>query len=99
MKGEQIPAHGCVWNAELDVALNAAQQCGVVVLEQVCGHDHHAIESVEFLHHVIAVLTDHLSFARTAFMHPEQNSLVPLSIPSTESISSSPIMTQSMPSS
>jgi len=33
MKGEQLPAHGGVWKAEFDVALDAAQQCGVIVLE------------------------------------------------------------------
>jgi hypothetical protein len=41
MKGEQLPAHGGVWKAKFDVALDAAQKRGVVVLEQVRGHDHH----------------------------------------------------------
>lgn len=36
--------------------------------------------------------TNHLNFARTVFKHSVQNSLVPPSIPSTESTSSSPIM-------
>lgn len=35
MKGEQLPAHGGVWNAELDVTLDAAEQSGVVVLEKI----------------------------------------------------------------
>ena len=34
MKGEQLPAHGGVWKAEFDVALDAAKQCGIVVLEK-----------------------------------------------------------------
>jgi hypothetical protein len=33
MKGEQLPVHGGVWKAEFDVALDAAQQRRVVVLE------------------------------------------------------------------
>ena len=46
MEGEELPAHGGIWNAELDVALDATEQGGVVVLKQVSGHNHHAIESV-----------------------------------------------------
>jgi hypothetical protein len=35
MKGKQLPAHGGVWKAELDVTLDAAQQCGIVVLKKI----------------------------------------------------------------
>jgi hypothetical protein len=58
MKGEDISAHGGVWKAEFDMPLDAAQQRWVVVLEQVRGHDHHAIKPVQFLHQAIAVLVD-----------------------------------------
>ena len=58
MKGEQLPAHGCVWKAEFDVALDPSKQRGVVVLKQVRGNDHHAIEAIQFLHQTIAVLVD-----------------------------------------
>ena len=58
MEGEQLPPHGSVGKAELDVTLDAAQQGLVVTAEQVRGHDHHAIEAVEFLHQGVAVLVD-----------------------------------------
>ena len=58
MEGEQFPAHGGVGIAEFDVALDAAQQRGVIVLEQVRRHNHHAVESVQLLHQTVAVLVD-----------------------------------------
>ena len=58
MEGEQLPPHGEVGEAELDVALHPPEQGLVVVAEQVRGHDHHALEAVEFLHQDVAVLVD-----------------------------------------
>jgi hypothetical protein len=49
MKGEQLPAHGGVGIAEFDVALDAAEQRGVKVLEQVRRADHNAIEAIQLL--------------------------------------------------
>ena len=40
MKSEQLPAHGGIWIAKFDVALDAPEQRGVVVLEQVRRDDH-----------------------------------------------------------
>ena len=58
MKGEQLPPHGEVGEAELDVPLHSPEQRLVVVAEQVRGQDHHALEAVEFLHQGVAVLVD-----------------------------------------
>ena len=58
MESEQVPAHGGIGKAELNVALHAPEQSHVVVAEQVRGHDHHALEAVEFLHQDVSVLVD-----------------------------------------
>jgi hypothetical protein len=39
--------------AILDVTMDAAQQRGGVVHEQVGKHDHHAVEAIEFLHQAV----------------------------------------------
>ena len=43
---------------EVDVALDAPQQRGVVVLESIGRYDHHAIKTVQLLHQRVAVLID-----------------------------------------
>ena len=47
-----------VWIAKFDVALDATKQRWIVVLEQVGGDDHHAVEAIQFLHQAVAVLVD-----------------------------------------
>lgn len=49
MIGEQLTAHERVGSAQLYVAIDAAKKNRVIVLKQVGGDDHHAIEAVQFL--------------------------------------------------
>ncbi len=58
MKGEELPAHGSVWKAELDVSLDTAKQRGIVVFKQVRRDDHHAVKAIQLLHQAVAVLVD-----------------------------------------
>ena len=58
MKSKQLPSHGRVRKLEMNVPLDATEQRRVIVLEQVGGYDHHAIEAIHLLHEDVPILVD-----------------------------------------
>ena len=69
MEFKQAAAHRLIGQLKLDVTGDPGQQCGIVVAEQVCRHDHHAVKPVETLHQHVAVLIDGCG-ARFIHVHP-----------------------------
>jgi hypothetical protein len=78
MEGQQLPPHGSVGKAELDVALNPPQQGLVVIAEKVRGHHHHSLEAVQLLHQAIPVLVNrgHARFIETDSLGKKAGGLV-----------------------
>ena len=58
MEGRELPPHGGVGKAELDVPLHPPQQGVVVIAEEVRDHHHPSLEAVQLLHQAIPVLVD-----------------------------------------